>query len=85
MSSSPPTVTGFTLSETVKGFTLWELLSVFGQREYDPSKFNPFELRNGPAQDKAKELSYLVYAHWKEGANDVGLYAPPPPHPPPFI
>ena len=33
--------------ETVTGFTLWELGSIFGQREFDPSKFNLFELRNG--------------------------------------
>jgi hypothetical protein len=64
--------------ETVTGFTLWEIGSVFGQREFDPSKFNPFELRNGPAQDKEKELEYLVYAHWREGLDDV-IRSPPPP------
>ena len=75
-----PTVAGSTSSETVTGFTLWELVSVFGQREYDPSKFTPYELRNGPACDREKELAYLAYASFREGNADVGR-SPPPTHP----
>ena len=56
----------------VSGFVLWELLSIFGQREHDPEKFTPYELRNGPAADREPELSYFVFAHWKEGADDNG-------------
>ena len=71
-----PTVADSTSSETVTGFTLWELVSVFGQREYDPSKFTPYELRNGPACDREKELAYLAYASFREGKADVGRSPP---------
>ena len=65
-------------AESLSGFILWELLSVFGQREHDPEKFTPYELRNGPGADREPELSYLVFAHWKEGVNDNGRRDPPP-------
>ena len=59
-------------AEPLSSFVLWELISVYGQREHDPDKFTPYELRNGPASDRERELAYLVYAHWKEGNDDVG-------------
>ena len=65
-------------AESLSGFVLWELISVFGQREHDPDTFSPYELRNGPAADREPALSYLVFAHWKEGADDNGRRDPPP-------
>ena len=66
-------------SETVSGFTLWELISIYLQRQHDPDKFSPYELRNGPAADREPELAYLVYAHWKEGIDDTGRSGRSPP------
>ena len=53
--SSPSTVPASPRSaaaESLSGFVLWELISVFGQREHDPETFSPYELRNGPAADR---------------------------------
>ena len=77
-SSPSPASSRSAAAESLSGFILWELLSVFGQREHDPETFTPYELRNGPAADREPELSYLVFAHWKEGADDNGRRDPPP-------
>ena len=54
------------------GLKLWELFGIYGRREYDPDALTGYELRNGISTDREKELAYLVYAEWKEDANDDG-------------
>ena len=54
---------------------LWEMFGIYGRREYDPDTLTSYELRNGISADREKELAYLVYASWKEDANDVGRSA----------
>ena len=63
------------LGESVSKFVLWELMAIYGCREYDPESFSPYELRNGVNEERDEELSLLVFAHWQEDANDKGLSA----------
>jgi hypothetical protein len=59
-------------SDALQGLQLWELLAVYGRRDYDPEKFTPYELRNGIGEDRVKERAVLAFAHYKEGSNDAG-------------
>jgi hypothetical protein len=34
-------------SNSLSQFKLWELLAVYGRRDYDPEQLSPYELRNG--------------------------------------
>ena len=61
------------LGESVSKFVLWELMAIYGCREYDPESLSPYELRNGVSEERGEELSLLVHAHWQEDANDRGL------------
>ena len=61
--------------ESLVSLKLWELFGIYGRREYDPDALTGYELRNGISTDREKELAYLVYAEWKEDANDVGRSA----------
>lgn len=54
------------------GFKLWEIVSIYGRRDYDPEKLSSYELRNGISPDREKELALLAFAHYKEDANDGG-------------
>ena len=58
--------------ESLVALKLWEMFGIYGRREYDPDTLTSYELRNGISADREKELAYLVYASWKEDANDVG-------------
>ena len=58
--------------ELLVGLKLWELFGIYGRREYDPDALTGYEHRNGISTDREKELAYLVYAEWKEDANDDG-------------
>ena len=58
--------------ESLVCLKLWELIGIYGRREYDPDSLTSYELRNGISADREKELAYLVYASWKEDVNDVG-------------
>ena len=33
--------------DSLSQFKLWELLAVYGRRDYDPEQLSPYELRNG--------------------------------------
>ena len=33
--------------DSLSQFKLWELLAVYGRRDYDPDQLSPYELRNG--------------------------------------
>ena len=58
--------------ESLVALKLWEMFGIYGRREYDPDTLTSYEIRNGISADREKELAYLVYASWKEDANDVG-------------
>jgi hypothetical protein len=58
--------------ELLVSLKLWELFGIYGRREYDPDSLTAYELRNGISADREKELAYLIYAEWKEDANDIG-------------
>ena len=58
--------------ESLVGLKLWELLCIYGRRDYNPDTLTAYELRNGISADREKEPAYLIYAAWKEDATDVG-------------
>ena len=60
------------LDVSVASFELWELLSIYGRRDYDPDQFSSYELRNGVAPDRVKQRAVLAFAHYKENEADMG-------------
>ena len=59
--------------DSLSQFKLWELLAVYGRRDYDPEQLSPYELRNGVSAGIAPPLPSPSHRPRIAGSRSPGM------------